>query len=120
VAEPKRIPSKATRAITVALKKKEMLAVSSITMWEIALLGRLGRLKLSIELDVWLSKVEALPFLAFYPVDNKVARRSAMLDLATREPADRIIVTTAIEHGATLVTGDEQMQAYQRVATLWD
>jgi PIN domain nuclease of toxin-antitoxin system len=119
VADPKRIPGKAARAIGAALKKEEMLGVSSITMWEIALLGRLGRLKLSIEVDVWLSKVEALPFLAFFPVDNRISRRAALLDLATHDPADRIIVATAVEEGALLVTGDEHMHAYGRVRTIW-
>ena len=89
-------------------------------MWEVALLCRLRRLKLTMEIDTWLTNVEGLPFLAFHPVDNRVARRAAMLDIDTRDPADRIIVATAIEHGATLVSADEDMHAYRRVNTVWD
>jgi PIN domain nuclease of toxin-antitoxin system len=120
VADPKRVPAKATRVINAALKRGETLGVSSITTWEVALLGRLRRLKLTMEVDTWLSKVEGLPFLFFYPVDNRVARRAAMLEIETRDPADRIIVATAMEHGATLVSADEQMHAYTRVNTVWD
>jgi PIN domain nuclease of toxin-antitoxin system len=120
VADPKRVPAKATRAITAALKKEEPLGVSSFSVWEIALLGRCGRLRLTMDVDVWLEKVEALPFIAFYPVDNRVARRSVALPLETRDPADRIIVATAIEHGGTLVTADERMHAYDRLKTVWD
>jgi PIN domain nuclease of toxin-antitoxin system len=120
VADPKRIPAKATRAINAALKKEEALGVSSFSAWEIALLGRSGRLKFSMDVDVWLEKVEALPSVSFYPVDNRIARRSVEVQLETRDPADRIIVATAIEYGATLVTADERMHAYDRVKTVWD
>ncbi len=120
VADPKRVPTKATRVINAALKRGDSLGVSSITAWEVALLGRLRRLKLTMEVDTWLTKVEALPFLAFYPVDNRISRRAAMLEIATRDPADRIIVATAIEHGATLVSADEQMHDYDRVNAVWD
>ena len=120
IADPKRIPAKATRAIAAALRKEETLAVSSFSVWEIALLSRLGRLKLSMDVDVWLDKVESLPALAFYSVDSRIARRSVGLVLETRDPADRIIVATAVEHGATLVTGDERMHSYAGVKTVWD
>lgn len=120
VADPKRIPREATRVITKALRNDGTIGVSSFSIWEIAWLGARRRLKLTMEVDDWLEKVEALGFLSFYPVDNRIARRSVALPLATRDPADRIIVATAIEHGATLVTADEQMHAFDRVKTVWD
>ena len=120
VSDPKRIPKVAARAIAAAVKREEMLAVSSYSVWEIALLGRTGRLKLSMDVEVWLERVERIPNLAFFPVDNRIARRSVGLTLDTRDPADRIIVATAMEHGASIVTADERMHAYGGVATLWD
>lgn len=121
VAEPERIPAKATRALNAAMRDGRAIGVSSISVWEIAMLVGRGRLSLTMEVDAWLAKVESLPFLGFHPVDNNVARRSVSLDdLASRDPADRMIVATAIEHGATLVTADAHMQDYNRVKTLWD
>ena len=120
ITDPRRIPAKATKVITSALAKKEVLGVSSFSAWEITLLARVGRLKLSMHVDVWLDKVESLPFVAFHPVGNRVARRSFALPFETRDPADRIIVATAVEQGATLVTADRRMQAYQGVKTVWD
>jgi PIN domain nuclease of toxin-antitoxin system len=120
VDNPKRIPREATRAIDKALRKSETIGVSSFSLREIALLARAGRLRLGMDLDVWLGKVEALRALAFYPVNNRIARRSASLLLETKDPADRIIVSTALEYGATLITGDERIRAYEGVRSIWD
>ena len=120
VGDPKRIPREATRAIDKALKKEESLGVSSFSVFEIASLAARRRLRFKSDFEVWFEQVEALPALAFYPVDNRIARRSVMLPLDTRDPADRIIVSTTIEHGATLVTGDRRIRAYEGVRTIWD
>jgi PIN domain nuclease of toxin-antitoxin system len=79
------------------------------------------RLEVSIDADTWINSVEALPFLAFVPVDNRIALRSVRLDgLSQRDPADRIIVATALGLGATLVTSDSKLRAYKPLTTLWD
>jgi PIN domain nuclease of toxin-antitoxin system len=120
LAEPKRIPSRATRAIATAVRDGDPIGVSSISVWEIAMLVDRGRLELTMDLDAWLARVEALPFLRFFAVDNRVAVRSTRLeDFPHRDPADRIIVATALAHGATLVTGDAALQKYDAVRTVW-
>ena len=120
VSDPKRISRQAMRAIDKALRSDESLAVSSFSVWEIALLARRGRLRAMRDIDVWIDKVEKLPVLTFYPVDNRIARRAIALPLATNDPADRIIVSTALEIGATLVTSDERIRAFTGVKTVWD
>lgn len=121
VAEPKRIPAKARRALDAAVKASEAIAVSSISVWEIAMLVRHQRLAFSVDPDTWMNSVEALPFLTFVPVDNRIAMRSVHLeDFPHRDPADRLIVATTLGLGATLVTADRQLRAYGPLATLWD
>ena len=121
VAEPKRIPAKARRTLDAAVKAGEAIAVSSISVWEIAMLVRHQRLTFSVDPDTWMNSVEALPFLTFVPVDNRIAMRSVHLeDFPHRDPADRLIVATALGLGATLVTADRQLRAYGALATLWD
>ena len=120
LAEPKRIPAKASRAIAATLRAGELIGVSSISVWEIAMLVTRGRLSLTMDAAAWIDKVEALPFFTFIPVDNQIAARSVHLDdFPTRDPADRMIVATAMGHGATLVTGDAALHRYQRVSTIW-
>lgn len=121
VAEPRRIPAKARRAIDAALKGGESLAVSAISVWEVATLVERGRLTLSLDADTWLANVLALPMLTFHPVDNVIALRSVRLPgFPHRDPADRMIVATAMGINATLVTADARLRAYQPVATLWN
>ena len=121
IAEPKRIPVKARRALDAAVKADEAIAVSSISAWEIAMLVARERLRFTIDADTWLNRVEALPFLAFVPVDNRIAVRSVHLEgFPHRDPADRLIVATALGLGATVVTADRRLRGYRPLVTLWD
>lgn len=120
VSDPTRLPAKARRAIDAAIKAEESIAVSSISLWEIAMLVERRRLVLTIDVETWLTTVEALPFLTFAPVDNRVAIRAVRLDgFEHRDPADRMIVATALGLGAILVTADARLRAYKPLATLW-
>ncbi len=121
VSEPKRVGSKARKLIDAAVAARTPIMVSSISIWEIAMLVAAGRLQLTVEVNAWIAHVEALPFLSFVPVDNRIAARAVQLvNFAHRDPADRIIVSTALGLGATLVTADTQLRAYTSVATVWD
>jgi PIN domain nuclease of toxin-antitoxin system len=69
------------------------------------------------------TSVEAPPFLTFVPVDNRIAARSVRLEgegFPHRDPADRIIVATALGLGATVVTADARLRGYKPLATVWD
>jgi PIN domain nuclease of toxin-antitoxin system len=121
VAEPKRIPGKARRVIDAALKNDETLAISSISLWEVAMLVERRRLAFTMDADAWLLNVQSLPMLSFHPVDNAVALRSVrLMDFAHRDPADRMIVATAMGLNATLVTADARLRAYKPLTSVWD
>jgi len=121
VADPKRIPAKARRAVDSAVKSSESIAVSSISIWEIAMLVARKRLAFTIDAESWIASVEALPFFTFVPVDNRIAVRSVELEkFSHRDPADRIIVATALGLGATVVTADARLREYRPLATVWD
>lgn len=121
VAEPKRIPAKARRGIDSAVRSGETLTVSSISLWEVALLVERGRLVFTVDADTWLHNVQSLPMLAFHPVDNAVALRAVRLSgFPHRDPADRMIAATAMGLNATLVTGDRRLHGYRPLSTLWD
>ncbi|MCP3982092.1 MAG: type II toxin-antitoxin system VapC family toxin [bacterium] len=96
------------------------IRVSSISVWEVAQLVERKRLELTMDTEDWVARSEALPFLGFVPVDNRIALRSTRLpDGLHADPADRIIVATALTLGAKLITKDDRLRKYAYVETLW-
>jgi PIN domain nuclease of toxin-antitoxin system len=113
------LSNKARKSIDDAIKTNEIL-ISSISTWEVCLLVAKKRLKLTMEVSDWIAKSEMLPFVKFYPVDNAIAIRSVNLPQPIhKDPADRIIIATALITGAQLVTKDDKILDYQYVKTIW-
>lgn len=84
------------------------LGVASISFWEIAMLVEKGRLDIQIELDVW--RKELLQTGLFeIPLQGSTALRAGQLQSFHGDPADRMIVATALENSATLVTADRKI-----------
>lgn len=86
------------------------LLVSDITLWEIATLHSLGRIRLSLPLRDWLDRAVAPPLVRRHGISPAVAADVAALpESFHRDPVDRIIVATARVLGATLLTQDRRI-----------
>jgi len=119
VADPRQLSAPAKRLIDRGIRSRELL-VSSISVWEVAMLVSHGRLELTMGVGEWVAQAEQLPFLTFVPVNNRIALEAVRLpQFPHLDPADRIIVATAMVFGATLVTRDERLRAHSRVRTVW-
>lgn len=119
VSDAKKLSKKAQKTIE-AQKSENAILVSSMSVWEIYSLVKNGRLQLTMDTDSWLEKIEHLPFIQFVPIDNKIAAKSVLLPGELHNDlADRIIIATAREKGATLVTADERLRKYAPVQSLW-
>ena len=115
-----RIPSRARRMIQNTTQAGDPIYISSISTWEVAMLVARGRLELTLEVTAWIAQAEAVPSFEFVPVDNRIALRAVGLPgFPHRDPADRLIVATALGLGATLVTGDQRLRRYRPVKTVW-
>jgi PIN domain nuclease of toxin-antitoxin system len=119
VSSPGKLSKNALKRINEGIKENEIL-ISSISVWEIFMLVKKERLKLTMHLDTWLEKVENLPFIQFVPVDNRIASQSVNLpEPLHNDPADRIIIATALSLAATLITSDRRILNYSHVSSLW-
>lgn len=95
------------------------LEVSDISLWEVAMLYNLGRIRLTIPLREWLDKAVAAPLVRRHGISPAVAAELASLpDSFHRDPADRILVATARVLGATLLTRDRRIAEAELVDTL--
>ena len=119
VSNPELLSKRAKESLDAAVEDNALL-ISSISAWEVALLVARKRLTLRLELSDWIAKSEMLPFVKFTPVDNSVAVKSVNLPQPLHsDPADRIIIATAISWGVPLVTKDEKILDYPHVQTIW-
>lgn|SRR3989344_8606229 len=119
VSNPEKLSKKAKKLIDNEIKKRPLL-VSSISVWEIFMLMQKRRLILTLDSNTWMEKVEQLPFLQFVPIDNTIASKSVILpNLIHQDPADRMIIATARENGATLITSDKKILLYRNVKSVW-
>jgi PIN domain nuclease of toxin-antitoxin system len=119
VSNPDLLSKTAKTAIDSAIMKKGVF-ISSISAWEVALLVANKRLELTIPVDEWITKSERLPFFQFLPMDNSIAIKSVNLPPPLHtDPADRIIIATAITIGAPVVTKDEKLLKYPHIETIW-
>ena len=84
--------------------------VSDISLWEVAMLAGLGRIRLALPLREWLDKAVAPPLVRRQGISPAVATEVVALpDSFHRDPADRILVATARVLGATLLTNDRRI-----------
>ena len=95
------------------------LLVADISLWEVATLYDVGRIRLRLPLRDWLEKAVAPPRVRRIGVTPAIAAELAALPGALhRDPADRILVATARVYGATLLTHDKSLLASGLVDTL--
>jgi PIN domain nuclease of toxin-antitoxin system len=114
-----RISSPAAEAIARARSVREA-HVSVISCWEVAKLVEKGRLAFRIPVDEWIRRALSLEGIVLNPLTPDICVRSTDLPKGLDgDPADQIIVATAREMGAVLVTPDTRMRDYPHVPTIW-
>ena len=94
------------------------LYLSPISVWEVGMLFRKGRLTLAKQFDDWLSDaISHLP-LRELALSNVVATRAYYIPLEHDDPADRLIAATAVVHNLTLITADHRLVGHDWLKTL--
>jgi len=90
------------------------VAISAMSFWEIALLLSRRRLALPAPLLEWRSQLLAAGLIEL-PVDGAIGIRARELSGLPDDPADRLIVATALNYGAALVTADARLLAWKHL-----
>ena len=105
----RRLGPQARRTIAQALDAGQA-AVSAISFWEVGMRMQKGQLTLRFDLDVWRRDLLDQGLLEI-PLNGRVAVRAGLLPALHGDPADRLIVATALE-GHQLITADERILAW--------
>jgi PIN domain nuclease of toxin-antitoxin system len=113
------LPQRA-RKIIQAAQQQTGLVLSAISIFEIATAVRRRRIELARPLDVWLADLAALPELRIEPVHAAIAVHAALLDENVHgDPADRIILATALWLDQPLATADEKLRTSGLAILAW-
>jgi PIN domain nuclease of toxin-antitoxin system len=116
--ESDRLSRKARAAVDDARKNGDGLAISDITLFELATLANKGRIRLDISLESFLREVEAR--FVVLPITGRACVRALGLPAAyPKDPADRIIGATALVEGLPLLTADREIRRSRALHTIW-
>jgi len=116
---PQNLSHKVKLLIGNASRYDELL-LSAISPWEFSKLLEKGRIGISCEPESWINAALDLPKLRLVHLSPILAYRSTILPQPFHnDPADQIIVATAREENATVLTKDKNILEYKHVKSLW-
>lgn len=103
------------RTIDNAWQGGGRIFLSAISVWEIAVLVDKGSIELDLPVEDWVEHFVSQPGLEAVALDHAAAARSYRLQgLEHRDPADRLLIASAIELGCPLVTYDDRIRRFAR------
>ena len=114
-ADPARLSAAGARAIAEA----DRIGVSSISVWELGMLVRRGRISLDRNVALWVRQALSDARIAVLAPGPDVALAAALLDDFPGDPADRLIYAAARQAGARLVTRDARIARFDPARAVW-
>jgi PIN domain nuclease of toxin-antitoxin system len=114
--DPGRLSAPATECIAEA----DRIGVSSISVWELGMLIRRGRISLDRDVVRWARQALADMRIALLAPGAEVALAAALLDdQFPGDPADRLIYSAARHAGTPLVTRDARIARFDPARVVW-
>ena len=115
--EPGKLSNGAREAIRTSTEAGG-LAISAITLWELAWLATHGRLDISGTAEAFVEKISSRTAIRPITVEIAVLANQLSADYSS-DPCDRLIGATALAEGIPLVTKDAKIRASKHVKTIW-
>jgi PIN domain nuclease of toxin-antitoxin system len=114
-------PERLSRVSAEAIAGAPRIGVSTLSAWEIAMLATRGRISLDRDTSLWVGQALADERVEPLAPSAEVAVAAALLEARSfpGDPVDRLIYATARALGATLITRDTAIRAFDPVSTLW-
>jgi len=117
--EDRRLSAASHRAIRQA-SASGALALSLISIWEVAKKVEKAQLVLDRPVDDWIDQAVARPGLQLLELTRPILIESCRLPGPFHgDPADQMLVASARRYGAVLVTKNQQIRRYRHVQSIW-
>lgn len=115
--EPSKLSRKATEAIRAA-SQAGGIAISAITLWEVAWLATHGRLAIWGTAEAFVERIVSRT--SIQPITPRIAVLANQWPPEyPPDPCDRIIGATALADGIALVTKDRDIRSCKQLQTIW-
>ena len=115
----KRLTATQSHVLKNLESNRQSVALSAMSLRELAKLIQDGRFEVDASLDDWLDGIESHPLITILPLTARVAAESVKLgDDFPGDPADQIIVATARCHSLTLITADKRIRKWGKLSLL--
>lgn len=102
------------------IEAHEERMVSSISAWEVGMLVAKGRVRLDRPADVWVDTALRTNGVTPVPVDHHICVLATRLPASPPpDPADRMIIATALRMGTLVVTPDQAILDYPHCPAIW-
>ncbi|MDO4450568.1 MAG: type II toxin-antitoxin system VapC family toxin [Moraxella sp.] len=110
-------PNLLSDKIKQAIATYDKICVSAISCFEINWLVRHNRIILPNGLDyaTWIARVRQLTDIEFLNIMPEIASLSVELSEHHKDPADRLIIATALIHGCYLASVETKFPLYQEL-----
>jgi PIN domain nuclease of toxin-antitoxin system len=112
-------PGRLGRRGRAAIEAADRIGVPAVCCFEVAAAVARGRITLDRAPLEWFEQALALPRVELAPLTPAIAVKATQLAAFHGDPADRLIVATALLDAATLVTKDRNIRAYSAVTSVW-
>jgi PIN domain nuclease of toxin-antitoxin system len=114
-------PEQLSERAAATLRQMEQAGgyASSISIWELGVKVKRRKLALPMTIEEFARRIERGAVVELLPVDTNIWLRSLSLDWKHRDPADRIIVATALLKKVSVLTKDRAIRSCREVATVW-
>lgn len=114
---------KLTLTAKTAIKNAELtntLMICDITLWEVAMLVKKGRLKIDTTAQAFSNLALQARDIGIYSITTDIAELSVNFDQSINDdPADRLIAATSVLHNAVIITADNNLRKSSLIETLW-
>jgi PIN domain nuclease of toxin-antitoxin system len=111
-------PAKLSPRAAQAIRREGGIAISAITLWELAWLAAHHRLAISGTVEAFVEEITSRT--AIRPITPKVAALANQFPPGySSDPCDCLIGATALAEGIPLVTKDRTIRKSRAITTIW-
>jgi len=114
-------PDRLSPAAAASVREMERRGgfASAISIWELGIKIQRGKLDLGISIEEFARRIDKSATVQLLAVDTATWLRSLELPWDHRDPADRVIVATALLQGVPLITADAEIHRFDGIKCIW-